>query len=148
MKKFLLLAIISLLLLTGCYHQVSQGNSGGSTVTLAGQTFQVELAQTGIERAQGLSGRESLCENCGMLFVFENPGIYPFWMNEMNFPLDIIWIKDDKVVDIWANAPVPQAGQAVSTYSPQVEANYVLEVNEGFADQTGLKAGDVVSLDK
>src|SRR3989344_9467711 len=62
------------------------------SVRIAGQVIQVELALSEIERAKGLSKREGLKENEGTLFVFERPGKHHFWMKDMNFPLDIIWI--------------------------------------------------------
>lgn len=116
-------------------------------VILAGQKISVELADTGAKRAQGLSGRDPLPAGTGMLFIFDQPGVYPFWMNQMKFALDIIWIDKGKIVDIWANAPPPLAGQAIPRYSPKAEALYVLEVNAEFVAEESLKIGDIVTID-
>jgi hypothetical protein len=116
------------------------------TITLGGETFNLELAITPAERAQGLSGREPLLENEGMLFVFDEPSIHGFWMKDMKFALDIIWIKDNKVVDIWQDASPPM-GDDIPRYRPEAESDYVLEVNAGFVERSGLKIGDEVSID-
>src|SRR3989338_3180334 len=60
-------------------------------VKIVGQNIKVDLALTMLEQAQGLSGREVLGENEGMLFVFDTPGKYSFWMKDMKFAIDIIW---------------------------------------------------------
>ena len=65
-----------------------------SIVNIVGKTLQVDLALTDEEKARGLSGRESLDEDEGMLFVFDVPGNYGFWMKDMNFAIDIIWLNE------------------------------------------------------
>ena len=131
----------ALFILSGC---VTQDNVG--FVTINNQVIKVEIADDPQERYQGLSGRESMAENEGMLFVFEEPGIYTFVMREMNFPLDIIWIKDNKIVDISHNLPAPEQGGAVAKASPISAVNYVLEVNGGFAEKRGVSVGDTVEM--
>ena len=87
-------------------------------VKIAGQTVKVELALTMQAQAQGLSGRKILEENEGMLFVFKNSGRYSFWMKDMNFPIDILWIGDDfQVVGIEKNI-------ATSTYPKSFGEKY------------------------
>jgi hypothetical protein len=108
-----------------------------------------EVADTDEKRELGLSYRSSLDENSGMLFVFESPRIAYFWMKDMNFPLDIIWILDNKVIDIDKNVPIPKVGISLNqlpTYSPSEKINYALEVNAGFADKNKIKAGDEVGI--
>lgn len=121
-----------------------QSRNDQRIVAVGGQALTVDLATTPAEREQGLSGRKSLAENEGMLFVFPQDGAYKFWMKEMNFPLDIIWLSvDGTVVYI-------EPGLAPSTYpnsyGPTGPARYVLEVNAGFAAAHGLKVGDHVAL--
>src|SRR3989344_7332267 len=67
-------------------------------VKIAGQEVKVELALTPEEQTQGFSGRSGLGENEGMLFVFDTPGKYGFWMKDMLFPIDIIWLAPDSRV--------------------------------------------------
>lgn len=111
-------------------------------VRIAGQNIAVDLAQTSEEQAQGLSGRTGLGENEGMLFIFDKPGKYYFWMQGMNFPIDIIWIGEDmKVVYIQKDA---KPEDFLETYGPDIETMYVLEVVAGFSDKYGLLPGDSV----
>ncbi len=110
----------------------------------------VELAVTPAERNQGLSGHPPLADNEGMLFVFENEAKWTFWMKEMLFPLDMLWIDARcTVVDITENAPKPESGQALGDlprFFPKTLAQYVLEVNAGTAQRTGIAIGDQVSF--
>lgn len=106
--------------------------------------LRVELARTSAERSQGLSGRPVLPENEGMLFVFDEPGLYEFWMKEMKFPLDIVWIDEQKkVVDI--TSYVSQASFP-ERFTSRVPARYVLEANAGWAAEHGVKLGTAIEL--
>lgn len=109
----------------------------------------VEIAESSEEKAKGLSGRTSLPEDQGMLFVFANKTYPSFWMIDMKIPLDIIWISDDTVIHIDENAPPQQPGQPDSNlplYKPAEAVNYVLEVNAGFVAKNGIKVGDKVNI--
>jgi hypothetical protein len=109
-------------------------------VKIAGQTIKVDLALTPETQAQGLSGRKTLKEDEGMLFIFAQPGRYSFWMKDMNFPIDIIWLNENlQVVFIEKNllpASYPQ------TFTPLGTSKYVLEVQAGFAEKNNLEDGD------
>lgn len=105
-----------------------------------------EVADTKSTREQGLSGRVSLKDNEGMLFVFDTPGRYGFWMKDMLFPLDLIWINQNGiVVEIERNATVDSYPKTYINASP---ANYVLEVNAGVAEQQGIFIGSKVKISK
>lgn len=99
----------------------------------------VEIRDTEEGRNQGLSGRASLGADEGMLFVFDQTGIYGFWMKEMKFPLDFIWIKDNVVVEITENVGVDKMD-----IKPRTAINKVLEVNSGWVEKQGVKVGDTV----
>lgn len=115
-------------------------------VNLAGQNIKVELATTIEEQHIGLSDRENLREDAGMLFVFSKAEQHHFWMKDMKFAIDIIWIDEDlNVVYIKENA-TPQ--DFPNTYGPDVACKYVLEVNAGFVEKYNLKVGDKVELIK
>ena len=114
--------------------------SKGSTVTIGANTFAVEVEKTPAAREQGLSGRSSLQADHGMLFLFDTPDRYAFWMKDMYFPLDIIWILDGKVVYLEKNVPANFSG----IIDPPTDANQVLEINAGNADKTGINEGDKV----
>ena len=109
--------------------------------------FSAEVADTPELRELGLSYRDRLEENTGMVFIFDTPTATSFWMKDMNFPLDIIWIKDYKVIDISENVPAPLPDTPISslpTYYPSDKINYVIEVNAGYAKKNGIKVGDTV----
>lgn len=100
-----------------------------------------ELAKTPLQKSQGLSRRQSLQPNQGILFVYDYYLIPGFWMKEMNFPIDIIWIKDDLVVDLSENLP-PEGIEPENIYKPSAPINYVLEVPAGYVGTKNIKVGD------
>ena len=113
-------------------------------IKIAGGNIKVELALTPEDQAQGLSNRSELLENEGILFVFEHPGKYPFWMKDMNFAIDIIWIGNDMRVVYIKKYARPE--EYPNTYVPNKDAKYVLEVVSGFSDKNNLQAGDRVEF--
>lgn len=112
-----------------------------SSVQIGNKVFEVEIADTSIAQMRGLSGREPLDENQGMLFVFDKPSKQSFWMMGMKFPLDIIWISGDTIVGIEKNAPIPSGISIPIFYSPE-NVDKVLEINAGLADSKNIKVGD------
>ena len=107
--------------------------------------LRVEVARTDEERSAGLGGRESLRTDEGMLFVFDKQGFYVFWMKDMLFPLDIVWInKDKKIVDVITD--VQPETYPDFEYVNDFLATSVLEVNAGFFEKHGLKLGDTVEF--
>ena len=122
------------------------------SINIGGKVIQTEIADTEAKRTKGLSGITSLDTNSGMLFIFDTQKESPvFWMKDMQIPIDIIWIKDGKVVRIDKNTPIPAPGtpdNKLKTYSPGQTVDYVLEVNAGFSDQDGIKVGDSVDISK
>lgn len=115
------------------------------TVTIGSATWQVEIADSFLKQAQGLSGRKSLAEEAGMLFVFKKPDILRFWMKGMELPLDIVWIRDRQVVGVSENL-LPITFRNFQTFSPPEPADKALEINAGQVKQFGIKAGDAVVL--
>lgn len=101
------------------------------TVSFHEREYALDIAATDEERALGLGGRESLCDTCGMLFVFEEPGQPGFWMKGMRFSLDIAWLLDDTIVHIERHVPFDDQK---TTYRPDTEANQVLEFRAGTLD--------------
>jgi len=85
-----------------------------------------------------------------MLFVFEQENIrQSFWMKDMNFAIDIIWISDEEIIQIDENIPPPDPGMPDSelkSYLPNQPIDYVLEVNAGFSDENNIKIGDPVKI--
>ena len=107
-------------------------------------TLGVEVADTEALKMQGLSGRSSLAENSGMLFKFASADRYSFWMKDMRFGLDFIWIADGRVTEIDHNVPV-QSGvpdEKLNVYQPLAPVDSMLEVNSGWAKRQNIKVGD------
>ncbi len=116
-------------------------------VRINSRTIPVELADTLDERSQGLSDRQSLESGSGMLFVFDEVKPVSFWMRWMHFPLDIVWIRDGKIVGIERNVPIPVAGVAegdLPLYYSSEAVSHVLEINAGEA--IGLSVGDTIEI--
>lgn len=104
----------------------------------------LEIAKSPEAMARGLSGREKLGAVQGMLFAFDMDGSYGFWMKDMKFNLDILWLDGSgRVVYVQENLP-PCTPQECPVYKPQQTARYVLEVNAGFAAKHGIKSGSAV----
>ena len=144
MERFYSVIFIIIIAAAGFLKAGQYAEEHGSVI-IDDAKVKVEIADDAAEMSRGLSNRKSLDENHGMLFVFATPGQPAFWMKDMNFSIDIIWIKNDVVVDIAPNLPVA-AAEFLSTYSPKEPANYVLEVNAGFAKENGIKVGDKVDI--
>ncbi len=117
-------------------------------ITIDGATFRVEVAATAAEKARGLSFRPSLAPDQGMLFLFDgHPGIQSFWMKDMNFPIDIIWIRGGKVLGFVEKA-APQPGTplwGLKIYNSPPGTDRALEVNAGTVARYHIKEGDVVA---
>jgi uncharacterized membrane protein (UPF0127 family) len=109
-----------------------------------GVHIQVRVADTDETKELGLSYFKLLPEKQGMLFVFPQLGIYSFWMKDMNFPLDIIWLDENfKIVDRLINA---DPSTYPETYTPSASAAYVLEISANTADQYGFTNGSIAEL--
>lgn len=126
------------------------GSTLALVVRVGAAEFVVEQAVTPAQRIQGLSGRQDLAPRNGMLFIFEQEGRHTFWMKDMLFPLDLVWIGTGcTVADITRDAPPPSPGQTLAElprYLPVAPARYVLEINAGEVDLVGLRPGDPVAF--
>lgn len=119
---------------------------GGDMARVRIGTYEVlaEVVSTPPERAAGLSGREGMGVDEGMLFIFGGESKYSFWMKNMRFPLDIIWIdKNKKIVEIARNV-YPESYP--EHFIPRYPALFVLEVNAGWTQARGVKEGDLVDF--
>ncbi len=108
----------------------------------------LEVARTEPERSRGLMHRASLPERSGMIFLFDRPGIHPFWMKNTLIPLDIFWTDSAGTV-VWIAESVPPCqADPCPEYPPKAVAQYVIETNAGFARRHAVKVGDVITLRK
>lgn len=151
MKKFAVQALALIFLIftalayyTGSFPNLLVQNENLIEVSIKDATLKVMVAETPEKRRKGLGGKEKLASDSGMLFSFPEPGYYDFWMKGMLFPIDIIWIKDNRVVDITANA----SEWDLSILTPRSEVDSVLEVNAGFVSLHDIKIGDSITIKK
>jgi len=108
------------------------------------KTIQLEIAKTEEEKVKGLSGRNFLEKNKGLLFVYDDLDFYGIWMKEMNFPIDIIWLDQNfKVVEIADNVS-PNTFPKV--FYPSNEAKYIIELNAGISKEIDLNVGSVINI--
>ena len=108
-------------------------------IKIKDQIFTLEIANNPLSRSRGLSKRQSLCSTCGMIFVYQKESIYPFWMKNTRFPLDIIWLdKNGKVVDIKQGQP-----ENPSLLENSTPARYIIELNQNIIN---LSLGDIINL--
>lgn len=138
--SYFVVIIFTLFFLTACQ---SSEVSNYSIVKIKDVYLNVEVVSSFSQTAKGLSGREILCNDCGMLFEFSDYKIRNFWMKEMQFPLDIIWIKDNQIIGIEKNVPVYTNEEITRARSPE-PVNYVLEVNTGWTESNSIRIGDMI----
>ncbi len=116
-------------------------------VKIGSLTIPTEIANTPETLEKGLSGRFHLPKKMGLLFIFPVPGEYSFWMPDMNFPIDLIWINADKKIVGFEQAMQPETDYAnPQYYAPPEAILYMLEVNAGFVKKHRLTVGQEVLI--
>ncbi len=133
----ILLSIELLTYLQRNHLQVTTLESGDSRYTL-------QIASTIPEQEKGLGGRSVLPQNQGMLFQFSTAGERCFWMKDMHFPLDMIWIGADKRVLLVKSGIL--SNTYPNTFCPNVPAEYVIELNSGQAAKASIHTGELLSF--
>ena len=114
-------------------------------VSIGGVNILSSLATTPESQSKGLAIKDSLNENEGMLFIFESPQKYSFWMKDMKFPIDIIWINSaGKIVHIEKNLSPCVFLLPCPSYTPNEDSLYVLEVVSNFTNKFDIDIGDAV----
>ncbi|MGI0036952.1 MAG: DUF192 domain-containing protein [Nitrososphaera sp.] len=124
---------------TGGYKKIN--------VTVNGVPLVADLAITGDQRSKGLAVKDSLAENESMLFYFPKANEYAFWMKDMKFPIDIIWLGTDRKVIHIEHSLEPCDSDACPLYKPEGKTQYVLETVAGFAQKYSVNEGTVVEFD-
>lgn len=147
MKKiYWILGIIFIFLWTVIIGNSRLGNRN-PTVTINKHTFNLYVAKTPKDREIGLSKYNNISQNFGMIFIFDKPDFYSFWMKDMKLPIDIIFIKDDRIVTVYKNVtPVKSQDGSLIIYQPISKADKVLEINSGLSQKYNIKEGDLVKL--
>ncbi len=156
------MAIVLLLMFGGGFTSVSfvQNGLGGSstksavvnvnpTLKVGDLTLNIISAASDKDQKKGLSGRDSLPINQGMLFVFNNDAPHAIWMKNMRFAIDIFWIDSNKkIIDIARNVPAEpgKSDKDLKVYTPNTNSRYVLETNAGIASMNNITVGDTAQF--
>ncbi len=145
MKKKLLIFFCVILVLVAGYFIFSHYKNQLPHCLFIGDTqISIDIADTPPSQARGLSGRSTLFDIEGMLFIFPRDGKYGFWMKEMLFPIDIIWLdKDWKIAEITASV---EPSTYPTIFYPEVPIRAVLEVAAGFGERHDVAVGDSITL--
>jgi len=147
-KKMPILIISAVALLVGIYFLFFRilfhgGDYQKKVLEIRSQEVNVEMVKSALAKARGLSIKESIADDYGMLFVFNDSAVRKFWMKDMKFPIDIIWISGGKVIgfeeNIWPESGVSD-WQLKSYYSP-APADKVLEMTAGSVRRLGIIPG-------
>jgi len=107
-------------------------------------TINVEVARSPQAQTRGLGGRPSLKKGTGMAFPYNGPGLRGIWMKGMLIPIDILWIREGRIVAIEAKVPPPSSNGALAVFSHV--ADLVLEVPAGYASEMGIRIGQSVKV--
>lgn len=110
-----------------------------------GHVFSLFLARTNLEQEIGLARFNKIRNDQGMLFIFPESDYYSFWMKNMKFPIDIIFINKNKVVDIFKNVSVSKDNN-LPVYTTHQKANIVLEINSGLSDKYKIKIDSKINI--
>jgi hypothetical protein len=159
-KTLILIAFFGILIASGWWYQSpkTKGASGGneteitwSELQIEDKMLKVEVADTPEKKLQGLSGREKLESGFGMVFPYLPPQNVNFWMPEMKFSIDIIYVRENEVVQIFESVPfyepdIPR--NELPVYRSNVPVDLVLEVPAGWSAQNGVKIDSKVSFEK
>ncbi len=143
------LATLTLLFSAGFYFfGTARPISKRTDVAIRESVFHADVADNALTRMQGLSGREGLAPDEGMLFLFGREGNYGFWMKDMKFPIDIVWIRGHEVAGVTADVEAePKASIfSLKVYYPPGGVDKALELPAGAAAKSGITAGDQVSF--
>ncbi len=131
-------------------QQTTPGSDGHRQVNLTVNDFMLvaDVSASNEQRTKGLSVKDDLAENEAMLFVFDNEAPHTFWMKDMKFPIDIIWIDSNKtVVHIEHNLQPCSSDVLCATYKPNDDSLYVLETIGGFAKKHNVVEGTTVEFE-
>jgi len=127
----------------------SYDNKTSMVVRIDGMNITALVALTPEEQSTGLAIKDTMKENEGMLFTFDTPKKYSFWMKDMKFPIDILWLDSNKkIVHIEDKLEPCLFLLPCPSYSPPTDSLYVLEVVSNFTNKHDIKIGDKVLFDK
>lgn len=131
-------------------EEMISGSNGHQqvNVTVNGLVLVTDISVTNEQRTKGLSEKDDLAENEAMLFVFGNEAKHTFWMKDMKFPIDIIWLDSNgKIVHMEENLMPCPLVLICPSYTPNADSQYVLETMAGFAQRHDISLGTNVKFE-
>lgn len=147
MKNILLILLILIIIILSFLGLRKVNLNNNSTATINDKRFNLEIANTENEKAIGLAKYTNIEDDFAMYFPFSKKGYYNFWMKDMKFPIDILYLDNEKIVAIFKNVPDPKsANEKLNIYKPEKPANGVLELKAGISDKYQFKLGDSVKI--
>ena len=118
-------------------------------VQLPNATIAAEVVRSAADQQLGLGKRFFLPQQQGMLFYYDKPGVRVFWMKNMHFPIDIIWLQNGRILHIEREVPPPRKGAAnnqLKRYGFGIVADMVLEIPAGQAKRHGMAQGQILQI--
>lgn len=144
----MLIIVITIVILAGFILKTKPGSTNPKLTIGDKVTIAVDLADTNQKRTQGYSNHPQIGYDEGLLFMFDKADLYPFWMKEMLFDLDFIFIRNNKVVYLLQNIKAPINYQGEVEYAISQEPfDQLLEVRSGFIDKYNITLKDSVALE-
>ncbi len=150
MKWFFFLFGLLFLIFLASFFWLKHGRSSeplqSGQLRIDSDVINIEIASSSLARERGLSGRDNLPKDHGLLFIFPITARYGFWMRDMNFAIDMVWIRGDKVVGVTSDVQ-PQTNTPIwklSVFYPPEAVDKVLEVPAGTVASHGWQAGSLV----
>ncbi|PIR80195.1 MAG: hypothetical protein COU25_01210 [Candidatus Levybacteria bacterium CG10_big_fil_rev_8_21_14_0_10_35_13] len=148
MKSIFFIFIFIIFAVIGAFLYFNNDKTiSSSKVIIKGKEFNAEIANSAEDKQTGLAKYNKINDNFMMVFPFNKKGYYTFWMKDMKFSIDIIYVADNKVVDIFKNVPFPKKeSENLPRYTSSLPADTVLEINAGLFDKYGFKIGDSIKI--
>lgn len=148
MVAVLIAAVAAVLVMWDEPQEPQGGVATVAVVTLAAVTFRLEVADRSELWSRGLAGRAAVPENGGMIFVFPAAAPHAFWMKGMRVPIDIVWLRGQRLVSVTANV-LPEPGKPdslLTRYPSPGPVDTVIELRAGRAAELGIHPGQEVSV--
>ncbi len=148
-KNFIIkVVLVGVVIFVGLFLIIRQNRvtyPSNISIFIKDQGYYLEVAHTKKDQQKGLSNRDNLCFNCGMIFVFNKSGKHPFWMKDTHIPLDMIWL-DSKFQVVKIITAIKTDSEDI--YTNDKAAKYVIELNANDSLKLGLKVGDTIEIPK
>jgi hypothetical protein len=154
--KNAILAIALFSILTGIIYFFAinfvnkvSNNDSRLSLKINNKNYYLDIARTDEEKNKGLAKFDSIKDNEGMIFIFEVPGRYSFYMKDMKFNIDIIFLDENhKIISLFKNVKFTdyKNPRDYEIYQPDYNSKYVIELKAGEIENIGIKTGDTIEF--